>query len=67
MELWVPKLEIAGLALAPILVLWLVFRRIRFYRPLVGVAARTTTMLATLLCLFFSLFLLSAQGCEDDR
>ena len=66
MELWVPKLEIAGLALAPILLLWLVFRRIRF-RPLVGVAARTTTMLATVLCLFFSLFLLSAQGCEEDR
>ena len=67
MELWVPRLEIASLAMAPMLMLWLVFRRVKSNRPRVVMAARITSMLASVPFFLFSLFLLTAQGCEEDR
>jgi hypothetical protein len=67
MEVWVPWIKIVGWAVVPFVFLWLAFRLkpTQHLRPVR--AARIVSLLAALPIRSVSLFLLSAQSCEQDR
>jgi hypothetical protein len=67
MEVWLPWIEIFGLALLPSSFLWLAFRRKRAKQGWRVVTAQVTSVVAALPIWLFSLFLLTAQGCEEDQ
>ena len=66
MEVWWPWLKGLAPLLPAVIILWLAFRKA--YKPLwLQEVSRLGSTLATFVLVLFSLFLLSAQGCEEDR
>ncbi|MGD0444917.1 MAG: hypothetical protein ABSA39_13370 [Edaphobacter sp.] len=67
MELWLPWIEILGLAVIPFILFWLTFRLKVTQRGRLVMTARVISVVISLPILLFSLFLLTAQGCEEDH
>jgi hypothetical protein len=66
MEVLLPWIEIVGLAIVPFMIFFIASRVLRAQRRW-RVAGWTVSVIAALPIWLFSLFLLSAQGCEEDR
>jgi hypothetical protein len=67
MEVMLPWIEIMGLALLPFVFLWAAFRLRRARDSKYGSLGRIASAIIALPIWLFSLFLLSVQGCEEDR
>lgn len=67
MELWLPWIEIVGLAVVPVSLLYFAFRRRVHIRQWPVRTARVVAVTAALPVWLFSLFLLTAQGCASHR
>ena len=67
MELWLPWVKTVGLPSIAVVLLWLAFRVQRAKGQWRVISARAVSVLGALLVLPYSLFLLTAQGCEEDR
>ena len=67
MELWLPWIEIVGLAVVPALLLYFAFRRRMTRRKWPVLTARVIVATAALPAWFFSLFLLMGQGCASHE
>jgi hypothetical protein len=66
-ELWLPWIEIIGLAIAPVLLLYFAFRRKMHIRKGLVMTARIVAVTAALPVWLFSLFLFTAQGCASHK
>ena len=67
MEIWLPWIEIAGLAILPLVVLRLAFKLKRAQHRWQIPTTRVVSVIVAIPIWLFSLLLLSAQGCEEDR
>ena len=67
MELWLPWIKIAALVMLPSALIWLAYRcmRLRKWRRIETI--RVASIIAAAPFIVLSLFLLSVQGCEEDR
>ena len=67
MEVWLPRLEVGLFVLLPAGLLIVAFRMSRTKHPKGTIAVRIVSLFAALPFWFLSLFLLVAQGYEEDR
>lgn len=67
MELWLPWIKIVGLALIAVAVVSFPFTLKRPWHQGFVIIGRVMGLLGAVPILFFSFFLLTAQGCEEDR
>jgi hypothetical protein len=66
-ELWLPWIEILGLAIIAIVLLWLTRKLKGAQGRWLVITAHVVSVIISLPILLFSLFLLTAQGCEENR
>jgi hypothetical protein len=67
MELWLPWIKIAGPIVVSIAIIWFTFRLKRPKNDWFITTSRSVGILSSLPLFGVSLFLLTAQGCEEDR